>query len=150
MNRILYTVLLLIPTIFTLGQTNTSSPYSRFGLGELQNNVFSEFNAIGGGVTGFNSSNNINPYNPASYTSFSSNSFLLSTGLRHKTVNMENNIDEQRTNNSSFSHFVMNLIYVQGLCAFVFLLQLFLKVQHFFASLFEFDVIVRKCFYVSY
>ena len=107
MNRILYTVLLLIPTIFTLGQTNTSSPYSRFGLGELQNNVFSEFNAIGGGVTGFSSSNNINPYNPASYTSFSSNSFLLSTGLRHKTVNMENNIDEQRTNNSSFSHFAI-------------------------------------------
>ena len=107
MNRILYTFLLLTINFFVLAQTNTSSAYSRFGLGELQKNIFSEFNAIGGGVTGFSSTNNINPYNPASYTDFLSNSFLFSTGLDHKILNLQNTIDEQRTNNTSFSHFVI-------------------------------------------
>ena len=32
-------------------QIATSSPYSRFGLGELQQNIFPEFNAFGGAST---------------------------------------------------------------------------------------------------
>ena len=61
-------------------QIATNSPYSRFGLGDLQQNIFSEFNAFGGASTALSNTKSVNPNNPASYTSFAPNSFLLSTG----------------------------------------------------------------------
>ncbi len=85
-------------------QLGTTSPYSRFGLGDLQGNVFPEYNALGGGVTALSSANSVNPSNPASYTSFKANSFLFSTGGLHKTTSIQNSTDKQVTNNSAFSH----------------------------------------------
>jgi len=88
-------------------QIATSSPYSRFGLGELQQNIFPEFNALGGASTALSSSKSINPNNPATYTSFATNSFLLSTGGWHQTTRMQNATLEQTVNNNAFSHLVL-------------------------------------------
>ena len=85
-------------------QLGTSSPYSRFGLGDLQGNAFPVYNALGGGVTALSSSNSVNPSNPASYTSFRANSFLFSTGGLHNTTQIQNSTDKQVVNNSAFSH----------------------------------------------
>jgi len=85
-------------------QLGTSSPYSRFGLGDLQGNAFPVYNAMGGGVTALSGSDIVNPSNPASYTSFRANSFLFSTGGLHKTTQIENSTDKQVANNSAFSH----------------------------------------------
>jgi len=105
MNRIISVALFLLVVVnSSLAQVGTSSPYSRFGLGDLQGTVFPEYNALGGGVTALSSPNSINPYNPATYTSFGPNSFLLSTGGLHKTTNMQNTTESQLTNNSAFSH----------------------------------------------
>ena len=90
--------------ISAFAQLGTSSPYSRFGLGDLQGNTFPVFNSLGGGVTAFSSSNIVNPSNPASYTSFRANSFLFSTGGLHQTTQIQNTTDKQVANNSSFSH----------------------------------------------
>jgi hypothetical protein len=105
MNRIISVVFFLLVVVHSsLAQVGTSSPYSRFGLGDLQGTIFPMFNALGGGVTALSSPSSINPYNPATYTSFGPNSFLLSTGGMHKTTNMQNTTESQLTNNSAFSH----------------------------------------------
>ena len=106
MNRLksLAVVFCIILSTTAIAQLGTSSPYSRFGLGDLQGNVFPEYNALGGGVTAISSENSVNPSNPATYTSFKPNSFLFSTGGLHKTTNIQNSTDNQIVNNSSFSH----------------------------------------------
>ncbi|HIG33194.1 MAG TPA: hypothetical protein EYQ09_07170 [Flavobacteriales bacterium] len=106
MNRLksLAVVFCIILSTTAIAQLGTSSPYSRFGLGDLQGNVFPEYNALGGGVTAISSENSLNPFNPATYTSFKANSFLFSTGGLHKTTNIQNSTDNQIVNNSSFSH----------------------------------------------
>ena len=101
-------IVLLLGVLFFVsimyGQTSTSSPYSRFGLGDLQDNVIPAYVGMGGGSTALYSSRYINPYNPASYTAFKSKRFLASTGLSHLTTQMQNTNLEQITNNTSFSH----------------------------------------------
>ncbi len=105
MNRILSLALFLLVVVnSSFAQVGASSPYSRFGLGDLQGTVFPEYNALGGGVTALSNAYSINPYNPATYNSFGTNSFLLSTGGMHKTTKMKNVSESQITNNTSFSH----------------------------------------------
>ena len=106
MNRLkkLVLVLFVFFGLSAFAQLGTSSPYSRFGLGDLQGNAFPVYNALGGGVTALSSSNIVNPSNPASYTSFRANSFLFSTGGLHKTTHIQNSTDKQVANNSAFSH----------------------------------------------
>ena len=52
MRRILKTICFLFLVIDTsFAQLATTSPYSRFGLGDLQGTVFAEYIALGGGVS---------------------------------------------------------------------------------------------------
>ena len=88
-------------------QISTSSPYSRFGLGELNHNVLPEYNAFGGASIALSSSTSINPNNPASFVSFASNSFLFSTGGWHKTTKLDNGNENQISNNTGFGHLVL-------------------------------------------
>ena len=106
MNKLkkLAVVVFVFCGLSTFAQLGTSSPYSRFGLGDLQGNAFPVYNALGGGVTALSSSNSVNPSNPASYTSFRANSFLFSTGGLHNTTQIQNSTDKQVVNNSAFSH----------------------------------------------
>ena len=106
MNKLkkLVVVLFVFSGLSAFAQLGTSSPYSRFGLGDLQGNAFPVYNALGGGVTALSSSNSVNPSNPASYTSFRANSFLFSTGGLHNTTQIQNSTDKQVVNNSAFSH----------------------------------------------
>jgi len=106
MNKLknLAVVLFVFYGLSVFAQLGTSSPYSRFGLGDLEGNVFPLCNALGGGVTALSGSDIVNPSNPASYTSFRANSFLFSTGGLHKTIQIQNLKDRQIANNSAFSH----------------------------------------------
>ena len=106
MNKLkkLVIVLFIFCGLSAFAQLGTSSPYSRFGLGDLQGNIFPVYNALGGGVTALSSSISVNPSNPASYTSFRANSFLFSTGGLHNTTQIQNSTDKQVVNNSAFSH----------------------------------------------
>ena len=106
MNKLkkIIVVLFVFSGLSAFAQLGTSSPYSRFGLGDLQGNSFPVYNALGSGVTALSSSNSVNPSNPASYTSFRANSFLFSTGGLHNTTQIQNSTDKQVVNNSAFSH----------------------------------------------
>ena len=108
MNKLFSTFVLLVVLVTSVNaQISTSSPYSRFGLGDLHQNIFPEYNALGGAITAFSSSKSVNPFNPASYTSFGPNTFLLSTGGWHKTTRFQNTTDKHIANNNAFSHLVL-------------------------------------------
>ena len=108
MNKIFSLVVIISGlALQTSAQIATSSPYSRFGLGDLHENILPEFSAFGGASTAFNNSSTVNPNNPASFTSFKPNSFLFSTGGWHKTTRMQNKTKEHTVNNNAFSHLIV-------------------------------------------
>ncbi len=73
---------ILLCTIPLSAQVNTSSPYSRFGLGELTQPGFIQNLALGGTGIGIRSGSQINYLNPASYSSIDTMSFLFEFGLQ--------------------------------------------------------------------
>ena len=95
---------LLITGEISLAQQTTSSPYSRFGMGDLNSQFSSVFNSLGGGGYAINDSKIINPFSPASYSSYQSNSFLFSTGINNETIDIQSLTDNQTVNNLSLSH----------------------------------------------
>lgn len=68
-NRVLFSLLLIAITQFSDAQS--TSPYSRFGLGYLRSNVFSSNKALGEIAAGYRSGAGLNPANPASYSELS-------------------------------------------------------------------------------
>ena len=95
---------LLITGEVSRAQQTTSSPYSRFGMGDLNSQFSSVFNSLGGGGYAINDSKIINPFSPASYSSYQSNSFLFSTGINNETIDIQSLTDNQTVNNLSLSH----------------------------------------------
>ena len=61
-------------------QNATSSPSSRFGYGELNNNLPNAYRAMGGVGIGMRSNKAINPAQPASYTAIDSLTFMFDIG----------------------------------------------------------------------
>lgn len=102
-NKI-FTLLFFIFISESLIAQQSSSPYSRFGLGDLKSQFSPVFNSLGGGGFAIIESKVINPFSPATYSSFESNSFLFSTGLNNELVNIESNEESQTLNNLSLSH----------------------------------------------
>ena len=108
MNKIFSLVVIISGlALQTSAQIATSSPYSRFGLGDLYQNLLPEFSAFGGASIGCSNASTVNPNNPASFTSFKPNSFLFSTGGWHKTTRMQNSSAEHTVNNNAFSHLIV-------------------------------------------
>ena len=99
-------ILLLLSNII-YAQESTSSPYSRFGLGDLTTQFSPVFNSLGGGGSAIYNDKIINPYSPATYTAFKPNSFLFSTGLSHNMININSLSETQLVNNTSLSHIII-------------------------------------------
>ena len=73
-------IVLVVATMLTVGawaQNATSSPSSRFGYGELNNNLPGAYRAMGGVGIGMRSNKVINPAQPASYTACDSLTFMF-------------------------------------------------------------------------
>mgnify|MGYP001197589471 CR=1 FL=1 len=118
MNKRLILIIIFFSFVSQLeAQISTISPYSRFGLGDLHQDIFPFFSALGGTSIALSSPKSINPNNPATYTSFTSNSFLLSTGGWHQTTKMQNADAAQIGNNNGFSHFVLGFPFSRTLAA---------------------------------
>ncbi len=82
-----------------IAQNNTDSPYSRYGYGLLANPSSSAGIAMGGIGYGLRSSNQINPLNPASYSSVDSLTFLLDIGAEFQmSWYQENGIKQKNYN----------------------------------------------------
>lgn len=99
----------MLPTlIFAQFNNNTTSPYSRFGLGDLHSYSFGRTTAMGGASLASRNSQQINTSNPASYTAVDSLSFLFEFGVIGKLSNYKNDIGNMNTNDVNFRYFNMN------------------------------------------
>lgn len=99
------TILLLVCGFGAQAQVTTSSPYSRFGFGNLKGSLLPQLRAMGGistgvgKVTGFNY---INMQNPASYATI--NLTTLDLGITGSLTNLSRGGVSENTFNGSFGH----------------------------------------------
>jgi hypothetical protein len=87
-------VILIIISCFFLSQSlsaqyNTVSPYSRYGIGNLESQVLGRAIGMGGISTGVRLPFEINIENPASYTAVPNKVFLFQVGLKAKRTDFE-------------------------------------------------------------
>ena len=87
-----YLSVLFFFSIFSLpAQTIITSPYSRYGIGDLSANSNAWNFAMGGTSIGLRDPHHINFNNPASYTAFDSTSFIFEGGILFNYVSLSTN-----------------------------------------------------------
>ena len=109
-NKVCFIVGLLLFPIMLFAQHNnsTTSPYSRFGLGDLQTRSLGRTSAMGGASLGSRNSLHINMANPASYTAVDSLSFLFEFGANGKFSSYKDGDNKMTANDINFSYLAMN------------------------------------------
>ncbi len=94
--------------LFAQFNNNTTSPYSRFGLGDLQPYSFGRTTGMGGASLASRSGRQINTSNPASYTAVDSLVFLFEFGINGKFSSYTNDIARMEANDVNFRYFALN------------------------------------------
>lgn len=94
--------------LFAQFNNNTTSPYSRFGLGDLHSYSFGRTFAMGGASLASRNSQQINTANPASYTAVDSLVFLFEFGMNGKFSNYRNDLTSMNANDVNFRYLAMN------------------------------------------
>jgi hypothetical protein len=82
LKNIIPIILLTLLPFFLLAQKGSHHPFSRYGIGEIEQEGFAQNKALGGISAGLRVNNRINYQNPASYTSQDTNSFVFDVGLK--------------------------------------------------------------------
>ncbi len=95
--------LLTLFSVYVSAQTSSSSPYSRYGIGDLQFHGSTKNLGMGGVSLGYNPIYNLNFSNPAAYSSLLLTTF--ETAVTMSQVEMETSSKKQDINNTSFSYF---------------------------------------------
>jgi len=100
-----FATLLIVMMDGVFAQSDISSPYSRFGLGTInQNKVNTVQQAMGGVGNAMFNGNMLNPSNPASFAAIDSLSFLFDAGFYIKTVTYRTNDMSEQGSNASFDY----------------------------------------------
>lgn len=98
-------LIILFLSIDVYGQSNTTSPYSAFGLGLLRGDQLPQFRAMGGistGVRTLGGYSNINVANPASYSAIRLTTFDV--GLYANRSILQRNGQEEASGNFALNH----------------------------------------------
>jgi hypothetical protein len=90
-----------------LAQNNTNSPYTRYGYGELADRTFGAGRAMGGLGYGMRSNKQINPLNPASYTSIDSLTFIFDFGIAGQLSWFDDGISKEKHLNGNLEYAAM-------------------------------------------
>lgn len=104
--RLLILIVVMVPglSLTIQAQNNTTSPYSRFGIGEMQFNSVSRYLATGGTAIGTPDSTYINFENPAAYTNIGKYTIFDMGG--RATLSKISDANNSATNNAiNLSHF---------------------------------------------
>lgn len=102
------TFMLVLWAINVQAQTGTTSPYSRYGLGDLQVNEFGRNAAMGGiglAIGDTTSPSYINFSNPASYSATEFTAF--EAGVKTNFTKLENSATTAEKRNTNFSYFAL-------------------------------------------
>lgn len=104
-----FKVHLLLSVLFcsfsSYAQHLTSSPYSRYGIGELNLRTFGQGTSLAGTSIGIRSTYHINPANPASLTAIPRQTFILEAGLSSKFTTMESNASSDKSSATNIAYF---------------------------------------------
>ncbi|PID89751.1 MAG: hypothetical protein CSB01_00285 [Bacteroidia bacterium] len=85
----------------------TSSPYSRYGFGDLIDKGFGQNSAMGGLAIGIQNPTNLNIINPASYTAIPMQTFTFEVGLFSKYTRQKTNDWTQEKTNVNLNYLAM-------------------------------------------
>lgn len=100
--------LIIALSIFSLSlnaQHSTSSPYSRFGIGDLASKGNSQTYGMGGVNIAIPTTYSLNSSNPASYSGLFKNTFLLDLGIYYKASDYQTENAQQYNSDANFTHF---------------------------------------------
>ncbi len=101
--------LIFIPAVlFAQFNNSTTSPYSRYGLGDLQPYSLGRSTAMGGASLASRYNMQINAANPASYTSLDSLNFIFEFGLEGKFARYHTDDNSMEANDINFKYFAMS------------------------------------------
>jgi hypothetical protein len=109
-NNALTVVMVLIICGFSgfAQNNNTTSPFSRYGIGDLHHYGYGRTAAMGGASLGSRHSVQINSANPASYTSNDSLSFVFDFGVDGTMSNYKGDKGTLNTNDVNFRYFSLS------------------------------------------
>ncbi len=93
--------------LFAQFNNSTTSPYSRYGLGDLESYSFGRSAAMGGATLASRYNLQINTANPASYTATDSLNFLFEFGLQGNFSKYKTDISSMESNDVNFNYFAM-------------------------------------------
>lgn len=106
-KNILLAVLSFI-SISIFGQYTMNSPYSRFGLGDLEQGGFAINKSMGGIGIALRETNQINYLNPASYTAQDSMSFVWDIGMKGNITTYNTSAGSMKQRNYNFDHLALS------------------------------------------
>jgi hypothetical protein len=107
--RFLSLPILLLLVLYTHAQIRISSPYSRFGLGDITGNN-NAWNASMGEIGyGVRSPYHVNFNNPASYTAFDSVSFVFEGGFVSDFVTLKSSVQSDSRNYTSLGYLLFGI-----------------------------------------
>jgi hypothetical protein len=106
---------ILTITLFLYGVAlqaqNTISPYSFFGVGEIQNKGFGATQNLGGAGIAYQSGNKLNSLNPASYTGIDSLRIIFEFGIEGKNYQLESDDMLQSGNTGNIKYVALGFRY---------------------------------------
>ena len=106
-NPALFIGLLSILAFPAMAQNGTNSPYTRYGYGDLANRSFGAGRSMGGVGIGLRSTKQINPMNPASYSSMDSMTFLFDFGATGQLSWFDDGVNTQNDINGNVDYMAM-------------------------------------------
>lgn len=114
-NKIEMIKRILAITLFFYGVAlqaqNTISPYSIFGIGEIQNKGFGATQNLGGAGIAYQSGNKLNSLNPASYTGIDSSRIVFEFGIEGKSYQLESSDMIQKGNTANIKYVALGFRY---------------------------------------
>ena len=103
-----YNIIFLLVLVSSIhGQVLNTSPFSRYGIGEMNSIQSSHYFGWGNITSAMSEPQYININNPASYASFLKHNPIYNVSLSGKSALYESNYDENKTT-SSGTHFGLN------------------------------------------
>ena len=108
MNHIFRILAFVLVGLSLSAQNESNSPYSRFGLGDVQGFSTATQSAMGGvGIASYDPLS-INVSNPASYSSVFSQRFTMQTGGIHTTKLLQTSTQNQVVNSTNFNYLMFS------------------------------------------
>ncbi len=118
-NALLFSVFILLIHVSAQAQSEglTSSPYSLYGLGAINQSSIGRTNGMGYTGIGLKTSNQINNLNPANFALIPKGSFFYDVGIKAEYNQYSNKADSETKTTFNFSNLAMAFRVAEGLGA---------------------------------